>query len=29
MIARRREDIVDGLEAAREAFVGMLSGRNF
>ena len=26
---RYREDIVEGLEAAPEAFVGMLSGRNF
>jgi NADPH-dependent curcumin reductase CurA len=26
---RYREDIVDGLEAAPEAFIGMLEGRNF
>ena len=26
---RYREDIVEGLEAAPEAFIGMLSGRNF
>jgi NADPH-dependent curcumin reductase CurA len=26
---RYREDIVDGLERAPEAFIGMLSGRNF
>jgi NADPH-dependent curcumin reductase CurA len=26
---RYREDIVDGLEKAREAFIGMLDGRNF
>jgi NADPH-dependent curcumin reductase CurA len=24
-----REDIVDGLEKAPEAFIGMLAGRNF
>jgi len=24
-----REDVVDGLEAAPEAFIGMLEGRNF
>jgi NADPH-dependent curcumin reductase CurA len=26
---RYREDIVDGLERAPEAFIGMLEGRNF
>jgi NADPH-dependent curcumin reductase len=26
---RCREDIVDGLENAPEAFIGMLEGRNF
>jgi NADPH-dependent curcumin reductase len=26
---RYREDIVDGLENAPEAFIGMLDGRNF
>jgi NADPH-dependent curcumin reductase len=26
---RYREDIVDGLENAPEAFIGMLEGRNF
>ena len=26
---RYREDIVDGLEKAPEAFIGMLEGRNF
>ena len=26
---RYREDIVDGLEKAPEAFIGMLDGRNF
>ena len=26
---RYREDIVDGLENASEAFIGMLEGRNF
>jgi hypothetical protein len=26
---RYREDIVDGLEKAPEAFIGMLAGRNF
>ena len=26
---RYREDIVDGLEQAPEAFIGMLEGRNF
>ena len=26
---RYREDIVDGLEKALEAFIGMLEGRNF
>jgi NADPH-dependent curcumin reductase CurA len=26
---RRREDIVDGLKKAPEAFIGMLDGRNF
>ena len=26
---RYHEDIVDGLDKAREAFIGMLDGRNF
>jgi NADPH-dependent curcumin reductase CurA len=26
---RYREDIVDGLESAPQAFIGMLAGRNF
>jgi NADPH-dependent curcumin reductase CurA len=26
---RYREDVVDGLEKAPEAFIGMLDGRNF
>jgi hypothetical protein len=26
---RYREDIVDGIEKAPEAFIGMLAGRNF
>ena len=28
-IIRYREDIVDGLEKAPEAFIGMLEGKNF
>jgi NADPH-dependent curcumin reductase len=28
-IIRNREDIVDGLEKAPEAFIGMLDGHNF